>query len=180
MLIDRRGRASRIPRRRSSVRDPALRGIKNRVLQLVALYAPGADTVRVRLHRWRGVTIGGRVFVGTDALLETAYPQLVSIGAGVDIGMRTTIIAHQAGEPVDESRISVRIENDVFVGPGVIILPNVTIGAGAVVTAGSVVTRSVPPMTMVHGNPAKPVARCGLPLGRRTPLNEFYRQLRPL
>jgi acetyltransferase-like isoleucine patch superfamily enzyme len=76
--------------------------------------------------------------------------------------------------------VSVRIEDDVFIGPGAIILPNVTIGHGAVVHAGSVVTRSVPPLTMVRGNPAEPVARCGVPLGRSTPLRQFYRQLQPL
>ena len=59
-------------------------------------------------------------------------------------------------------------------------LPGVTIGRGAVVMAGSVVTRSVPPMTMVQGNPAAPVAKCGVPLGANTPLGEFYRALQPL
>jgi acetyltransferase-like isoleucine patch superfamily enzyme len=98
--------------------------------------------------------------------------------------MRTTIIAHFRGEwdaglDGDEG-VTVRIEDDAFIGPGVIILPNVTIGHGAVVTAGSVVSRSVPPLTMVQGNPAKPVARCGVPLGMQTPLKEFYRRLRPI
>jgi galactoside O-acetyltransferase len=72
------------------------------------------------------------------------------------------------------------IEDDVFIGPNVTILPNVRIGHGAVVTAGSVVSQSVPPLTMVQGVPARPVARCGVPLGMRTPIREFYRQLRPL
>ena len=40
-------------------------------------------------------------------------------------------------------------------------LPNVVIGRGSVVAAGSVVTTSVPPMTLVQGNPAKPVAQVG-------------------
>lgn len=162
------------------MRDPLIRGIRNRVLQVLALYAPGADGLRVRLHRWRGVEIGDRVFIGTDALIETAYPHLVRIGNGVDLGMRTTIIAHQQGEAIDETRPSVRIENDAFIGPGSLVLPNVTIGAGAVVNAGSVVTRSVPPLTMVQGSPARPVARCGIPLGRSTPLREFYKRLKPI
>jgi acetyltransferase-like isoleucine patch superfamily enzyme len=74
----------------------------------------------------------------------------------------------------------VRIEDKAFVGPGAIILPNVTIGYGAVVAAGSVVTKSVPPMTMVQGNPAEPVGYCGVPLGVKTPAAEFLRKLRPL
>jgi acetyltransferase-like isoleucine patch superfamily enzyme len=73
----------------------------------------------------------------------------------------------------------VKIEQDAFVGPGAIILPNVIVGRGAVVTAGSVVTRSVPPMTVVQGNPAVPVARCGVPLVPGVTLEEFSRRLQP-
>lgn len=161
-------------------REPLLTGVKNRVLQRVALYAPGATTVRPALHRWRGVTIGRGVFISTDAIIETAYPQLVSIGDEVVIGIRCVIIGHFEIDP-DEPlrRPSVKIEDRVFMGPGVIVLPNVTIGYGAVVNAGSVVTRSVAPLTMVQGNPAAPVARCGVPLAANTPLKEFYRALRP-
>jgi acetyltransferase-like isoleucine patch superfamily enzyme len=160
-------------------RERTLTGARRRVLQLVALYAPGADSVRVRLHRWRGVRIGEQVFIGTDTLIETAHPQLVAIGSGVDIGARVTIIAHQQGESVPPTP-TVTIEDDVFVGPGSLILPHVTIGRGAVVSAGSVVTKSVPALTMVGGNPAAPVARCGVALGRATALSDFYAKLRPV
>jgi acetyltransferase-like isoleucine patch superfamily enzyme len=113
-------------------------------------------------------------------LIETAYPQLVSIGDGVSIGIRVTIIAHFREGEGGEQRPTVRIEDDVYVGAGALILPNVTIGRGAVVAAGSVVTRSVAPFTMVQGNPARPVAVCGVALGRSTTLKDFSRQLRPL
>jgi acetyltransferase-like isoleucine patch superfamily enzyme len=160
-------------------REPLAGGIRKRVLQLLALYGPGAETLRVRLHRARGVRIGKGVFIGTDVLIETSHPEMVSIGDGVDLGARTMIIAHQQGEEQRDG-ITVRIEDDVFVGPGAIILPHVTIGRGAVVNAGSVVTKSVPPLVMVRGNPAEPVAKCGVALGRATPLREFYRRLQPL
>jgi acetyltransferase-like isoleucine patch superfamily enzyme len=155
-------------------------GARRRLLALIALYGPGAETTRVRLHRMRGVKIGEGCFIGTDVIIETAFPHLVEIGNRVDLGMRTTIVAHQQGEIADEDKPSVRIGDDVFIGPGSILLPHVSVGEGAVVTAGSVVTTSVPPLTMVRGNPAEPVARCGVPLGRSTPLREFYRQLRPI
>lgn len=161
--------------------EPMLPGAGKRLLQLLALYLPGATTLRPRLHRLRGVEMGDEVFVGTAVIIETSQPQLVSIGHRVDLGIRTTIVAHARGS-IEKSggRPSVRIDDDVFIGPGVIILPNVTVGQGAVVMAGSVVTRSVPPLTMVQGNPAAAVARCGVPLGAKTPLKEFYRALRPL
>ena len=147
-------------------------GIKNRFLQRLAMSAPGGTGFRIGLHRLRGVQIGAGVWIGQEVLIETAYPELVSIGNKVVIGIRTTIIAHF------HDIKGVRIEDDVFIGPCVTILPGVTIGRGAVAVAGSVVASSVPPMAMVQGNPACPVAKCGIPLGLRTSRKEFMSHLR--
>jgi len=163
-------------------------GIMNRVLQLAALYSPGGDTIRPTLHRRRGVKIGRRTWIGFDTLIEPSYPKRVEIGNRVAIGIRVLILAHFAHQGRNresasgglDDRVSVRIEDDVFIGPGAIIMPNVTIGHGAVVASGSVVTRSVAPLTMVQGNPAQPIARCGVPLGLDTPVKDFYRRLTPI
>jgi acetyltransferase-like isoleucine patch superfamily enzyme/acyl carrier protein len=165
------------------ITDSMLTGLKNRLFQYIALYAPGYKSTRVWLHRMRGVAIGRNVSIGLSALIETAYPSLVSIGDNVSIGMRTIIIGHLRDSTVEaraRHRHTVRIEDDVYIGPGVIILPNVTIGRGAVVTAGSVVSRSIPPHTLAQGNPAKPVAHCGVSLGGGVSYEEFLRHLTPL
>jgi acetyltransferase-like isoleucine patch superfamily enzyme len=154
--------------------EPLLRGLVNRCFQLLAMTLPGAQTLRVMLHRARGVHLGENVFISQDVILETAFPDLITIGDRACIGTRVTIIAHMR-----ELGQGVKIGSDVFVGPGAIILPEVTIGDGAVVTAGSVVTRSVPPMTVVQGNPAVPVATCGVSLGLETGMKEFSRRLKP-
>jgi serine acetyltransferase len=156
------------------MKENALRGFKNRLLQHLARIMPGARTFRVSLHRARGVRIGKGVWIGYDVILDTSRPYLITIEDGSSIGMRVTVIAH-----FRESE-GVKIEQDAFVGPGVIILPNVVVGRGAVVTAGSVVTQSVPPMTVVQGNPAVPIAKCGIPLGEHVSLKEFSRRLKPL
>jgi acetyltransferase-like isoleucine patch superfamily enzyme len=135
---------------------------------------PGAQSLRIALHRARGVEIGKGVWIGYDVVIETSRPELIKIEDGVSLGMRVTIIGH-----FRESH-GVTIEQDAFIGPGVMVLPDVVIGRGAVVTAGSVVTRSVPPMTVVQGNPAVPVARCGVPLGTGVSLKDFSRRLKPL
>ncbi|MDR3715682.1 MAG: DapH/DapD/GlmU-related protein [Puia sp.] len=150
-----------------------VRGLKNRILQHIARSAPGSE-FRVLLHRLRGVRIGKGSWIGYDVVLETARPELISIGDGVSISMRATVIAHF------KESTGVRIEQNAFIGPGAIILPGVVVGEGAVVTAGSVVTSSVSPMTVVQGNPARPVARCGVPLDDKVSFVGFSARLKPI
>lgn len=154
--------------------EKLLPGLRNRILQILARVAPGATTTRVRLNRWRGVNIGKGVWIGYDTIIETSCPHLVTIGDRAAIGIRVTIIAH------NREQRGVVIEEDASIGAGVIILPNVTIGHGAIVTAGSVVTTSVPPHTMVQGNPARPIAKVDVPLGLDVSLKEFAKGLRPI
>lgn len=89
----------------------------------------------------------------------------------VDIGCRCLIAAncqiidcngHELSMEAPENRIRtsstgipIIIEDDVWIGTGCIILPGVRIGKGSVVAAGSVVTKSMPPMSICAGNPAK-------------------------
>lgn len=160
-----------------------LQSFRNRIFQLLALYAPGAETLRVWLHRLRGVQIGQNVFIGTAAIIETEYPQLVSIGSNVTIGIRCIIVAHfreTTNAKLAANEPSVLIEDNVFIGPGCIILQNVRIGSGSVVAAGSVINKDVPPKTLVCGNPALPIAKCGLPLTDKTLYRDFVLNLRPL
>jgi acetyltransferase-like isoleucine patch superfamily enzyme len=157
------------------MKETPIRGLMNRILQMVATTIPGGQSLRVSLHRARGVSIGRNVWISYNVVLETAYPQLITIDDSAFIGIGVIVIAH-----FKELRSGVRIGKQAFIGPGVIILPNVQIGEGAVVTAGSVVTSSVPPMTVVQGNPAVPIAKCGVPLWPDTPLKEFSTRLRPI
>ena len=159
---------------REPIRERRLPGLKNRILQLLARIAPGATTTRVRLNRWRGVNIGKDVWIGYDGIIETSCPHLVTIHDRAAIGLRVTILAH-----FREQR-GVVIEEDASIGPGAIILPGVTIGRGSIVTAGSVVTKSVPPNTMVQGNPARSIATVEVPLSMDISVKEFSKGLRPI
>jgi maltose O-acetyltransferase len=51
------------------------------------------------------------------------------------------------------------VEDDVWIGARVIILPGVTIGTGSILGAGSVVAHSVPAYSVVVGNPGT-VVKC--------------------
>ena len=77
------------------------------------------------------------------------------------MGPHVTITA--TGDPVhpdlrrDGSQFSapVAIEDDVWIGGQVTILPGVTIGRGSVIAAGAVVTANVPPVVVAGGVPAR-------------------------
>lgn len=53
--------------------------------------------------------------------------------------------------------LPVKIEDNVWIGGGVIILPGVTIGKNSVIGAGSIVTRSIPENSVAFGNPCRVV-----------------------
>ena len=53
------------------------------------------------------------------------------------------------------SKGPVIIEDNVWIGEGVCVLPNVTIGRNSIVGANSVVTKSFSENSVIAGNPAK-------------------------
>jgi lipopolysaccharide O-acetyltransferase len=55
--------------------------------------------------------------------------------------------------------LPVVIEDDVWIGEQVCILPGVRVGKGAIVGAGAIVTKSLPPYTIAVGAPAKVIKR---------------------
>lgn len=88
-----------------------------------------------------GIFIGNDCFIGHNATLCT-------INHNPDPEHR----ADMTFKPI-------HIEDKVWLGANVTIVPGVTIGEGAIVAAGAVVTRDVAPRTMVGGVPAKLIKR---------------------
>jgi acetyltransferase-like isoleucine patch superfamily enzyme len=103
-----------------------------------------------------GFSVGKRIDIGNDVMIAGGCFIADNDGHPLDPAKRLK------KEPVGESEIKpVKIEDNAWIGTGVVILKGVTIGTGSVVTANSVVTRSVPPYSMVMGIPAR-VALSGL------------------
>lgn len=153
----------------------------NRLLCLVAFFAPGGYSLRPALHRWRGVKMGRRVWLSQLVYLDVLYPKAISIGNNVTICLRTTIYTHfhwGAPRPKDGWK-PVVIEDDVFVGPHCVILPGIRIGKGAVVKAGSVLTRNVPPHTFWGESGGGPLADVTVPLTPDHEYDDFVKGLRP-
>jgi serine acetyltransferase len=155
-----------------------LRRACNRLLHQLARLLPGATSLRPFLHRLRGVKIHGKVFIGDDVYLENEYPECVEIHDGVQIGLRTTIIAHTRGP----SRIV--LEKNVFIGASCVIAASpgktLTIGEGSVLGIASLVTSDIPPRTFYSGEKAKPIAKVTIPFTVDTAYEQFVRGLRPL
>lgn len=52
-------------------------------------------------------------------------------------------------------RAKIVVDDDVWIGAGVIILPGVSVGRGAIIGAGAVVIKDVPPFSIIAGVPAR-------------------------
>jgi acetyltransferase-like isoleucine patch superfamily enzyme len=136
-----------------------------------------------------GVHIGQDVWIGCDAIIETSRAKICSSSSlmkerhvqtwSPSVTVRQFKSAPPSSRTFAEQE-GVVIEEDATVGVGAIVLPNVTIGRGSIVTAGSVVTKSVPPKTMVQGNPARPIATVETALTMRISLKEFGKGLRTI
>jgi acetyltransferase-like isoleucine patch superfamily enzyme len=104
------------------------------------------------------IRIGRNVFVNQNC---TFYDMGgLDIADDVMIGPNVSIItaSHPIG-PSQRHTITIAkpivIERNVWIATGATIIGGVTIGENSVVAAGSVVTKTVPPNTLVGGNPAR-------------------------
>ena len=85
----------------------------------------------------------------------------LTIGSNVDVAQDTFIWTAQHDYNCDYHKYihgSVVIEDYVWLASRCTLLPGITIGKGAVVASGAVVSRSVEPMRVVGGIPAKVIA----------------------
>ncbi len=112
------------------------------------------------------LSIGDNVTINQDC--HIACINHISIGNNVLFASKVFITDHFHGRVDSREELGIPpsmrelyskgeliIEDDVWIGESVTIMPNVVIGKGAVIGANSVVTKSVPPYSVVGGNPAK-------------------------
>jgi uncharacterized protein (TIRG00374 family) len=132
-----------------------------------------------------GITLGEEVLLGRGTVLGTRNGTIEigdfsNIGANCRLGTTTRIRfgkhvllaancyiggAQHKFDRLDvpimrqgyESKGGVVIEDDVWLGAGVMVLDGVTIGTGSVIGAAAVVTKDVPPYSIALGIPAKVV-----------------------
>ena len=155
--------------------------IVSSALNRLALVLPGGRSVRPRLQRWRGVSMGKNVWLGQFVYIDDLHPGDLSIGDNCTIGIRCTILTHfYWGPRRTASNGRVVIERDVFIGPHCVILPNVHIGEGAVIKAGTVVSKNVPARTFWGAPSGEALATVTVPLTREHGYSKFLSGVRAL
>lgn len=121
------------------------------------------------IHMWasfynpNNIEIGKDTIIGEGAVLDGR--DKLKIGDHVDIA--SEVMIYNAEHDINDvsfkaKQAPVVIEDYVFIGPRVIVLPGATIKKGAVVAAGAVVTRDVEENTVVGGIPAKEISKRNL------------------
>jgi maltose O-acetyltransferase len=105
------------------------------------------------------IRVGARTFINVGLVaLDVAA---IVIGDDVQIGPNVQLLTPT--HPLDaerrrakwEAAKPITIEDNVWLGGGVIVLAGVTIGENTVVGAGAVVTKDLPPNVIAVGNPAR-------------------------
>jgi acetyltransferase-like isoleucine patch superfamily enzyme len=140
-------------------------------------------------RQWKSVTLERGVCLDDGVVLlcsGTESPDKIVIRYGTYVNRYTMIDAHERieigrncmigphcyitdanhgiapGAAVKEQSMEtgpVFIEDEVWLGAGVIVLAGVRLGRGAVVGAGAVVTKDIPPHAVFAGVPAREIAR---------------------
>ena len=132
-----------------------------------------------------------RIIIGDDVSFgdwcHVGATHLVRIGNHVLFGSKCYVTDHNHGiytgdacshpdTPPAERPLTadsyVIIEDNVWVGDGVAILPGVTVGRGAIIATNAVVTKDIPPYTICAGIPARPIKKWDEEKGRWVKYNE--------
>jgi len=128
-----------------------------------------------RVHLYNDVIVeigpGGSLSIGADTHIQprcqfTSYEAPIQIGAGVQIAPQCAFYSYDhsfdQGELISRQPLRTKgpiiIDDDAWLGVGVIVLSGVRIGQGAVVGAGAVVTTDVPAGAIAVGQPAQVVS----------------------
>lgn len=118
------------------------------------------------VYSYPNIYVGDNVSLGIGPTILAALSR-IEIGNNVMFGPYVTIVGgghnmKQVGQFMKnvtiksgDEDLGVVIEDDVWIGARATILRGVHVRRGAVVAAGAVVTKSVPPYSIVGGNPAR-------------------------
>ena len=111
--------------------------------------------------------IYGNVFIGSNCLFASE----IFISSGTHTFAHLPALPIKVQDKLVSSSKAIVIEDDCWVGFGVVIMPGVYIGKGAVIGSNSVVTKNVFPYTIYGGVP-------GREIGKRLDFNQSFREIK--
>lgn len=107
----------------------------------------------------KNITLGKDVFINEGCCFQDQGG--LEIGNRVLIGQQVVIATLNHEKSISSRRnllpSSVKIDDDVWIGAHVTILPGVHIGKGSIIGAGAVVIKDIPAYSVAVGNPARVV-----------------------
>ena len=152
------------------VLEASVDNMPSRLTKLIAHYYTDARIRKLYFDRL-GVKMGEGTFanLGMKAVIGSDHRYMVYIGDRVSIGPNLTLIGESSANngmeinSIDYVRKNltkneiIYIEDEVWLGANVTILPGVTVGRCSVVGAGAVVNKDVEPYSVYAGVPAKKI-----------------------
>lgn len=139
-----------------------------RLCKLVAYFYTDA---RIRKIYWRtlNVHMGQGTYANIGMMAVNSENTPIHIGKNVSIAPYVTLVAESEANNGDEinniiyvkdvlkKHASIVIDDNVWIGANVTILPGIRIGKCSVIGAGSVVTKDIEPYSIYAGIPAKKI-----------------------
>jgi acetyltransferase-like isoleucine patch superfamily enzyme len=134
------------------------------VLGYIAYITIAPPWLSAWIHKKRGVKIQDykTVYIAPNVVIDTSFPENVTIGNYVYITRGAKIICHTAFTPLTQKIVGVEytvedivIEEGAYIGVNAVIMPSVRVGRCAIVGSGAVVTSDVPDYAIFAGVPAR-------------------------
>ena len=151
------------------MQEPAIRescrSLSPKLLRWLGANHPDNRTRRI-FFELTNVAIGEGTVINQNFIVSDDYAPLLFIGKNVAISPNVTVICASGpnnsalnDHPYVQSKLichkEVTIQDNVWIGANVTILPGVTIGENSVIGAGAIVTKDIKANSIYAGNPAK-------------------------
>lgn len=138
---------------------------------VIGLFRPKSYKLREQRNIERLRRHGVRI--GADCRIYSSHfstePWLVTIGDRVGIAGGVKFLTHDGSamlvrerRPEAQKLGHIQVGSDVFISENAILLPGTSIGDGSIIGPGAVVHGSIPPNSLVYGNPADIIGRASL------------------
>jgi acetyltransferase-like isoleucine patch superfamily enzyme len=122
--------------------------------------------VNTRKEGVKHIVIGNNCSIGKRVLLSAAHQVLVGDYCMIFQDCKLLGSDHVFSDPLTPYAVTgttsegvIKLESNVSLGAGAIIVGNVTIGRGSVIGAGSIITSDIPPFSIAVGVPCRIIKR---------------------